>query len=282
MTEFEIALSRLGGIRKAGKGYLATCPCHHDQHQSLSLTEGNDGKALLYCHAGCEYGDIIKALNLELIPKIGISDQSPQIVAIYDYTDMDGELLYQVVRYQPKNFKQRKPDAAGGWTWNIDGIQKTLYHLPEVIQAIRGNRRVFVVEGEKDADNLCRQGQTATTLSGGASTRWPPYLIPLFENANVCIIPDNDEPGIKYAHYVASILVGWCKSLKLVTVPIGQDVSDYLGVQSIDNLLNMVDNAGEYEPQGAVTRAEFESWKAVNLYLWQLLRRKKKRVSKYD
>jgi hypothetical protein len=32
------------------------------------------------------------------------------VVATYDYTDDKGGLLYQVVRYEPKSFRQRRPD----------------------------------------------------------------------------------------------------------------------------------------------------------------------------
>ena len=45
---------RLGG-NKQGKGFQARCPCHDDKHASLSIADGEDGKLLLYCHAGCKY-----------------------------------------------------------------------------------------------------------------------------------------------------------------------------------------------------------------------------------
>lgn len=42
-----------------------------------------------------------------------------RIVATYDYTDAHGELLFQVVRYHPKDFRQRRPDGKGGWVWKL-------------------------------------------------------------------------------------------------------------------------------------------------------------------
>ena len=62
-----------------------------------------------------------------------------------------GKLLYQVCRLVPKDFRQRRPDGNGGWIWNTQGVDRALYHLPEVLKA----NTVCVTEGEKDADNLC-------------------------------------------------------------------------------------------------------------------------------
>ena len=41
-----------------------------------------------------------------------------QIVATYDYRDEAGKLLFQVIRLQPKSFRQRHPDGKGGGSGN--------------------------------------------------------------------------------------------------------------------------------------------------------------------
>lgn len=279
MSELEQALQKLPDAKRVGKEYQAHCPAHNDKHASLSLSETPEGKLLCFCHAGCSFESIIKVLDLQTD-----KSETPVITNIYDYTDAEGTLIYQVVRYYPKAFKQRRPDGQGGWIWNLQGITPTLYKLPEIIQAIKGEQQVFIVEGEKDVETLMLQSLVATTISSGGSTKWSPELIPLFENAQVIIFPDNDTPGKKYAQYVASILDGWCASLKVVELPLGKDVSDYLETQTLDNLLNLVHNIGEYILRGAVTRDEFNSWKGVNRYLWNLLRStngKKKRYTAY-
>ena len=267
MSELEQALQKFPNVKGINGQYQVRCPCHNDKHASLSLSETPEGRLLAYCHAGCSFESIIKVLNL---PPDGTND-IPTITNTYDYTDSEGELLYQVIRYHPKSFKQRRPDGKD-WIWNLQGITPTLYKLLEVIIAIREGITVYIVEGEKDVETLRSNKLVATTISGGASTKWSPELIPLFENANIIIIPDNDAAGKKYAHYVASILDGWCASLKVLELPLGKDVSDYLQTQTIDNLLNLIHNTGEYVPRGAVTREEFESFKGVNRYLWKLIR----------
>ncbi len=279
-NEIEIALLRLEGIKKTSNGYDAKCPCHDDQHQSLSISE-KEGKFLAYCHAGCTFESIIKALDL-LPDRTNIT---PIITNTYDYIDAEGRLLYQVVRYHPKSFRQRRPDGSGSWIWDLKGITPTLYRLSEVIQAMNEHKLIWIVEGEKDVDNLLLQGQIATTISGGASVKWPPSLVPLFQGMKVVIIPDDDVAGHKYAQYVANLLFGWCASLKVTTLP-AKDVSDYLETKTFDNLLNIVYNTREYIPSGAVTREEFNDWRGINQYLWQLLLRRKvsksKRYNKYD
>ena len=89
---------------------------------------------------------------------------SKRVVATYEYRDEQGALLVAVDRLQPKGFRQRRPDGLGGWAHDAKGVRRTLYRLPE----LQGQRSVFVVEGEKDADRLVAEGVAATTNAGGA------------------------------------------------------------------------------------------------------------------
>jgi hypothetical protein len=112
-------------------------------------------------------------------------------VAHYDYVDEAGSLVFQVVRYEPKTFRQRRPDGAGGWNWSIAGARAVPYRLPELTEALANENTVFIVEGEKDADNLWRLKVPATTNAMGAG-KWRTQLNQFFIDANVVIIADND------------------------------------------------------------------------------------------
>jgi len=84
----------------------------------------------------------------------------PQIIATYDYTDEAGKLLFQICRKNPKSFfPARRPDGRGNWVWNVEGVPRVLYRLPELIKA----QLVCIAEGEKDCDNVAKLGFTATT-----------------------------------------------------------------------------------------------------------------------
>jgi hypothetical protein len=93
---------------------------------------------------------------------------------IYDYLDERGRLLFQVLRYRPKGFRQRRPDPKrpGGWIWNLDGVRPVLYNLPTVQYALEtGDIPVFVCEGEKDADRLAQVHLVGTTAPRGAKRK---------------------------------------------------------------------------------------------------------------
>src|SRR6185503_13089018 len=106
--------------------------------------------------------------------KLGLTDVpatlEDRIVAEYDYLNEDGRLLFQVVRLFPKDFRQRRPDGAGGWIWDLNGFARVLYKLPELLTADR-SEPVYIVEGEKDTNRLTALGIVATTAPMGAG-KW--------------------------------------------------------------------------------------------------------------
>jgi hypothetical protein len=167
------------------------------------------------------------------------------VLAAYDFTDASGKVLFQKVRYVPKGFSLRQPDGIEGWVNNIQGVAEVPYHLPELLAVARGER-VYVVEGEKDADRLARAGLVATTNAKGAG-HWPPGWGEMyFTGLNVVVIPDNDEPGLAHAKDVQNSVQPHAASVRLVELPGvkpgGGDVSDWLDDgHTIDDLLNLVD-----------------------------------------
>lgn len=255
MKPIKTVISRLEGAREIDGHYFAFCPVHDDRKASLSITEGVDGRVLIYCHAGCEPETILAKIGLswkDLYP----SDKSEyrstsKIVAEYNYTDAAGNLLYQAVRFDPKDFRQRQPDGKGGWKWTLKDVQTVLYRLPDIIQAIKATRTIFVVEGEKDADNLVRLGFVATCNPMGAG-KWKDEYSHMLRGARVVILPDNDEPGRKHALDVArSLHAHWC-IVRIVDLPgLGpkEDVSDWIKKGgTADELKRLVLASPFYEP----------------------------------
>ena len=60
-------LGRLDRVKRNGGGWLARCPAHEDRNPSLSITEGDAGRILLHCHAGCTVEEIVAALGLRVV-----------------------------------------------------------------------------------------------------------------------------------------------------------------------------------------------------------------------
>lgn len=153
-----------------------------------------------------------------------------RIIKTYDYADASGNLLFQVVRFEPKSFAQRRPDGKGGWVWNRNGIEPTLYQLPKVPAAIASGGRIFIVEGEKDVATLEGAGLTATTNASGAG-KWRAEYSKTLRGARVAVIPDNDGAGRKHGQEVAAALHGVAREIKIVELPglpKKGDVSDWI------------------------------------------------------
>ena len=137
----------------------------------------------------------------------------------YPYQYIDESLLYEVVRYMKpdgqKSFRQCRPNGQGGAIWNLDGIPRIPYRLPQVLDA----ETVYLVEGEKDVHTLEEWGLVASCNSGGSAssklyTGWGEY----FKGRNIVILPDNDEPGRRHAAAVATALIP-AASVRIVELP---------------------------------------------------------------
>ena len=209
--------------RRVGSYWMAPCPAHEDRNPSLSIREVN-GKILLHCHAGCSQRDVIEALKARGLwePTTESRTWAKRIVAVYDYSDEHGELLYQIVRFEPKDFRPRYPDGHGGWVWKKHPHQ-VLYHLPEVLEA----SIVFVVEGERDTETLRSHGFCATTNAGGAKAPWLRQFTEALCGREVILIPDDDEPGRRRVLTIARALLGKAARLVVLEVEGAKDISEW-------------------------------------------------------
>lgn len=116
-----------------------------------------------------------------------------RIVKTFNYCDVDDTILFQVVRYDPKDFRQRRPDASkpDGWNWSTKGVKQVPYMLPRLQEPLSDGLTVYIVEGEKVVDLMWSLNLPATCNAGGAG-KWSPALTPHFAGADVVIIPDYD------------------------------------------------------------------------------------------
>jgi putative DNA primase/helicase len=210
--------------------------------------------ALLHCHAGCTPGDIVAACDLTMAdlfpPKAKTPKPERRIVASYDYCDEHGAVLFQSVRFEPKDFLQRHRAPGGTWVWNIKGVRRVLYRLP----ALQGHPCAWVCEGERDADALAALGFPATTNPAGAGKWRPEYTKQLQQSGvtKVVILPDNDIPGAKHGQAVATACAAAGMDVKVVVlagVPDHGDVSDWLAMgHSSAELLALVKAHPRWQP----------------------------------
>ncbi len=238
-------LQRLHGVSSSGEGWSALCPVHEADERdvrdgavphkpSLSVGEGDGGKVLLYCHVGCEYAEIVKALDLE--PQALAGDGS----ATYHYYDEAGTLLFGVARMAGKRFRQFRVDADGRKSWRLNGVRRVPYRLPELLAGVRQGRPVYVAEGEKDVEALRAAGAVATCNAGGAG-KWRAEYARHLQGAEVRIVADRDEPSYDHARQVAGTLAGVADKVTLLQPAQGKDAADHLAAGlGLDQLVPLI------------------------------------------
>jgi 5S rRNA maturation endonuclease (ribonuclease M5) len=169
------------------------------------------------------------------------------IVAEYHYTDAKGQTAYRVLRDCRKNFMQCRPhsDKPGQWVWNLNGVDRVPYGLPKLLD--ENCKVVYIVEGEKDADNLNRLlrdceiiDRVATTSAGGvpSAKQWAGFVNEYgLAEKQVMVIPDNDEAGIPFGREVCKAFVNaGCQSVKMIILPEVKDISDLIDLRTRYNL----------------------------------------------
>lgn len=252
---------------KSGEGYSCRCPAHEDRSPSLSIGQGDDGRVLLTCHAGCRLDAVLAAMALEPCDLFSVAtSHSPprpaprraaskpkqtfptaeaavadtarsrgEPLAKWEYHDADGGIVGIVARWTTPNGKTFLPfslTAAGTWVCEGMPTPRPLYRLPSIL-ATGGT--VYVAEGEKAADALVSIGLCATTSPNGsksaAKADWSPM-----QGRRVVIVPDRDEPGEAYADAVADLaLRAGADSVQVVRLidlwpglPEGGDAHDWI------------------------------------------------------
>jgi hypothetical protein len=222
-------------VRRIGRKAEAQCPAHEDRVASLSISEGEDGRSLICCHAGCDAKDVLAAIGMSMADafppkndahqaggnghaapkayptKAGAIEAARVSVARSENISIDQVRFAQawdypraaVLRFDlptPAGEKTRKSfrpirRVNGGWQVGDPPGKWPLYHLDALAEA----GRVYLCEGEKATDAAAAVGLAATTSAHGAkSAAKTDWKLPA-ETKELVILPDHDEAGEKYA-----------------------------------------------------------------------------------
>jgi 5S rRNA maturation endonuclease (ribonuclease M5) len=271
MTEqdpLDLLLERLDGVISRHGYWMARCPVHDDSTASLSIGRGTEQPVVLRCQAGCDTVDVLTAIGLTAADlcapdtdRPGQGEWTPcgEATEVYDYTDEDGKLLFQVCRAPGKQFPCRVPDplAKSGWRWSMKNTRRVLYRLDRLRPAIDAGEIIYVVEGEKDVHAVERCGHVATCNPGGTGGGWRPEFSEALSDAIVIIVADADQPGREHAHKVAAALDGIAAAVEIREAAEGKDTSDHLA--SGRTLADLIVTSGEEvtAPELAMTLTAF-------------------------
>lgn len=127
MTAEELT-TRLDGVRRTSRGWVARCPAHPDKIPSLSIKEGERG-VLLKCWAGCELQAICHSMELK------ISDLFPDASFPLD---------------SRPNLKPRRPDrVASAFQFELGAIDRRL-RANRILEAAQKLDAVSMSEAQLD------------------------------------------------------------------------------------------------------------------------------------
>ena len=254
-------LGRLEGVKGRDGQYKAICPAHSDKTPSLSVSVGNDGEILLKCFAGCSVENIVAALGLEMkdlfaedkanFPTYEKPKQKPTRTVEAEYPHNGGKTKKIKYRYSDgtKSFAWFHMEN-GQWQPGRKNFKPELYksHTPLA-------DTVILVEGEKDVDTLKGMGLVAVSLPDGANSKWDDTYTEELKDRTIIILPDNDEPGRKYAemcarnlHEVANVFIvdlskAWAE------MPPKADISDMAEAMGADKAYTTMFEVLQSTPQ---------------------------------
>ncbi|MCJ7544218.1 MAG: DUF3987 domain-containing protein [Phycisphaerae bacterium] len=272
----QTVLAKLDGVRQTGRAqWQAHCPAHDDKHASLSIGRGDDGRALVRCHAGCALDDVLVKIGLKdadlFTPSVAprpLASPVPKTQkgrTIYKTAEeafatagvqANGQFVsawqypgdtFRVGRFAladgGKTFRPIHRNAAG-WSIGDPAGPLPLYRgddLPD-------SGAIIVCEGEKCVEVARGVGLPAVTSAHGAGSAHKSDWRAL-AGREVVILPDNDDAGRGYAQEVATIL-------NKLTPPATVKIIDLPGLSEHGDIADWIDPDG---PMGSKTADEIRS-----------------------
>lgn len=230
-------INRIEGVSQVGSGWVGLCPAHDDKDPSLSIGEGDDGRALVNCHAGCSPEAVVAALGLEMSDLFpGNADTSytrgdfardkklPEEFLrsrrIRTRKDKSGkqyvEIPYSTTDVAVDFIRRRKRKKQ--W-WRAGSVPQP-YGL-DLLSAVGPDEPVLIVEGESDALTCQYHGVPVLGIPG--ANAWKPEYAKLVEGHPVFVVREPDQAGNTFAAAVTRSL----PEAKVVDPPTGiKDLSD--------------------------------------------------------
>jgi len=275
--------------------YRASCPCkrhtHGDRSKGLEFFQDvNTGKIVIHCHAGCETEEICDAIGVsmsDLMPEP--TEQDRQRSFLQWYAERNGLTFEAVYSYCYGMFqdglakaKFRKADGKKDFRWiktdssTRSGFSMTHKGCPQRLY-MRGNpdsEKIFLVEGEKDADTLYRwtKETTASTENGAtkknAGKKWFTEYEQQLNGKDVYILGDNDEDGRNFAEIEAASIKGHAAHVYMLDIlkmwpdcPEKGDISDMveaLGTDETFSRLAKLIRETEPEPDDSAELLDYD------------------------
>lgn len=270
MLTLQELIARLDGVKQRHDGqYTAHCPCkqnhsHNDKTRSFEFSQDTKtGRLLVFCQKGCTLDEICASLGCttaDLMPEpteqekqrnflewyAGQNGLTLEAVYSYCYGDFadglakvrfrqsDGEKTFRWIKNDPQN--------PGKYKLNRQGCPNRLY-----VRGSLDRKRLFLAEGEKDADTLHKwTKETAVSTENGATAtgrgkKWQDEYTAQITGKDVYILWDNDEAGRNFASIEAAAMKGHAANVYMLNIldmwpdcPEKGDISDMVEALGTD------------------------------------------------
>lgn len=293
-AQIEILKRRLKHVTKIrDKEYVACCNVHGDNNPSLSISESDSGKVLLYCFShGCSAKNIVKKAGLafssmgeivekDIGPDLTAEEMEPvsikqydifdwPVTKVYNYSDDEGNVVLKVTRrdsdpilhgIEKKAFFQSTKNDQGKWVNKVvSGTEIPPYNLGDILSSTK-DQTIYVVEGEKAADILGDSDRLIVTTNPGGAGRWSKISYRfkhVFAGRNIVILPDADAVGRSHAIDIAlDMEATGARSIKIVDLwpseNDGKDIVDWLKEHDVDEFHNTVRDARSFQLDPSTT-----------------------------
>lgn len=266
MTPAEAITRHFGGDWNGSWGAIPT-PGHSPKDRGTTVKDADTfDDVVFHCHNGNLDWKALKddCRKAGLIPERSRPDRPAQWqhTGRYEYTDADGVTVYQTVRIEKpgerKKFIAQQPNGQGGWINNLQGVERILYRLPDVLAGREADEIVYLVEGERKADKLADWGLTGTAIAFGAQgwNKGARNYTSALAGRTVVILPDNDEPGRAFAETVRQALVHVGCRVAIVTLPGLPEKGDIIDWRGSANDLRALTDAALGDPAPTETAAK--------------------------
>lgn len=269
------------GLKRQGRQLVGPCPrCDGTDRFAIHLDKGvfncrgcgakGDKIELAQLKWGCDFNTAVERLTGE--PPAGKPNgrqgkpdfDHPQ--ATFDYHDLHGNVVYQNVRLPllnadgtPKLSSKGKPDKtfrqrrrqSRRWVYDLKGVARVPYRLPDLVAAIQADRTVPVVmpEGEAKVDLLLSWGIPATYIATPECAR---DHAELFTGCDVVLMPDHDDTGRNRANGIGSEIVRTAARVRVLALPAldtGGDIIDWVAAGGTpEDLLDLINDAPPWQP----------------------------------
>ena len=229
----------LVAAKKSGTNWLAKCRAHDDRSPSLAVAEGDDGRTLFTCHAGCDIEAILSAFELaweDVLPASkntsGTGSISRKREKCWEIRDTGGELVAEHIRIDGdgrKRFVWRRDGQSG--LGGLAVAKLPLYRVDQV-SSFSDKRAVFVCEGEKATDAAVELGLQSLGTVCGASSIPGADTLSVLADRDVILWPDFDDAGVSHMSRIAEVLDGVARSVRWIHIPGARakaDAANYRG-----------------------------------------------------